>query len=68
MIDSLGGRELIRRILKLRYVEGCRLPQIRETLDAEGLFYGDRHIDRVLRWGEQALAAAWAAGKEEKKP
>ncbi len=57
----------MRRVLQLRYVEGMRMPQIREALDAEGLFYSVRHIDRVLRWGEQALAADWSERKERKK-
>ena len=56
----------MRRVLRLRYVDGLTFPQIRETLDAEGLYYGDRHIDRVLRAGERALTAVWSERKEKR--
>ena len=66
MIASLDRKELERRVLRLRYIDGLTVPQIRSQLAAEGLFYGERHIDRVLRRGEAALAAAWSERKEKK--
>lgn len=67
LISAMEGKALVRRVLHLRYVEGFTLPQIRDALDAEGLYYGDRHIDRVLRWGEQSLAAEWSKRKEKRQ-
>lgn len=66
LIGALKGRALMRRVMHLRYVEGLTVPQIRAALDAEGLCYGERHIDRVLRGGEKALAAEWSERKEKK--
>lgn len=65
LIGATEGKALMRRVLELRYVEGLTFALIRSALDAEGLYYGERHIDRVLRGGEQALAAEWLKRKEK---
>ena len=55
------GRELLR----LRYVEGLTVPQVQQALAAQGRFYGQRHVERLLTEAERAAGAGWPAWAEK---
>ncbi len=54
-----------RTLLRLRYVEGLTIPQTRQALAGQGVYYGQRHLERLLAAAEQAAAALWTDWMEE---
>ncbi|MBQ6402282.1 MAG: hypothetical protein IJI27_00090 [Oscillospiraceae bacterium] len=58
-----GGQN--RMLLRLRYLEGLTVPQVQQALEAQGLFYGQRHVERLLSAAEQAAGAAWTSWMEQ---
>lgn len=65
-IDDLNVPDATRRILRLRHLDCMTLQQISQSLETEGVYYGIRHIDRLLRRGEKAMAQCWTERKEKK--
>ena len=55
------GRELLR----LRYVEGLTVQQLQRSLAERGLFYGRRHVERLLNDAERAADALWTKWMEQ---
>ena len=55
------GRELLR----LRYVEGLTVQQLQRSLAERGLFYGRRHVERLLNDAEQTADALWTEWMEQ---
>ena len=55
------GRELLR----LRYVEGLTLPELQQALTQQGVFYGKRHLQRLLSEAERAADARWTDWMEQ---
>ena len=55
------GRELLR----LRYVEGLTVRQLQRSLAERGLFYGRRHVERLLNDAEQTADALWTEWMEQ---
>ena len=51
--------ERARLLLRLRYLEGRTVPQVRQALEARGVFLGQRHLERLLSKAEQDAAARW---------
>ena len=54
-VPEAQGRELLR----LRYVEGLTVQQLQRSLAERGLFYGRRHVERLLNDAERAADALW---------
>ena len=54
-----------RELLRLRYVEGLTVPQVQRVLAERGLYYGQRHVERLLAAAEQAAGAVWTKWMEE---
>ena len=57
--------ERSRTLLRLRYVEGLTVPQTRQALAEQGVYYGQRHLERLLFEAEQAAAALWTDWMEQ---
>ena len=55
------GRELLR----LRYVDGLTVQQLQQALAERGIYYGRRHLERLLSEAEQAADAVWTDWMEE---
>ena len=55
------GRELLR----LRYAEGLTVPELQQALAERGIFYGQRHLERLLAAAERAADAIWPDWAEE---
>ena len=55
------GRELLR----LRYAEGLTVPKLQQALAERGIFYGQRHLERLLAAAERAADAIWPDWAEE---
>lgn len=51
--------ERSRALLRLRYLEGLSIPQLGQALAAQGVFYGRRHLDRLLSEAEKTADALW---------
>ena len=57
--------ERSRTLLRLRYVEGLTVPQTRQALTEQGVYYGQRHLERLLSEAEQAAAVLWTDWMEQ---
>ena len=60
-VPEAQGRELLR----LRYVEGLTVQQLQRSLAERGLFYGRRHVERLLNDAERAADALWTKWMEQ---
>ena len=60
-VPEAGARELLR----LRYVEGLTVQQLQQALAERGIFYGQRHLERLLSEAEQAADARWTEWMEQ---
>ena len=60
-VPEAGERELLR----LRYVEGLNVQQLQRTLAERGLFYGRRHVERLLNDAERAAFTRWTEWMEQ---
>ena len=60
-VPEAQGRELLR----LRYVEGLTVQQLQCSLAERGLFYGRRHVERLLNDAERAADALWTKWMEQ---
>ena len=60
-VPEAQGRELLR----LRYVEGLTVQQLQRSLAERGLFYGRRHVERLLNDAEQTADALWTEWMEQ---
>ena len=59
-VPEAGARELLR----LRYVEGLTVQQLQQALAERGIFYGQRHLERLLSEAERAADARWTEWME----
>ena len=48
-----------RELLRLRYLDGLTVPQLQRSLAERGIFYGQRHVERLLSAAEQAADELW---------
>ena len=54
-----------RELLRLRYAEGLTVRQTQQALAERGVFYGQRHLERLLSEAEQAADALWTDWMEQ---
>ena len=54
-----------RELLRLRYAEGLTVRQTQQALAERGVFYGQRHLERLLSEAEQAADAVWTDWMEQ---
>ena len=57
--------ERSRALLRLRYVDGLTVQQTQQALEARGVYYGQRHLERLLSEAEQAADALWSDWMEQ---
>ena len=57
--------ERSRELLRLRYVEGLTVQQLQQALAERGIFYGQRHLERLLSEAEQTADALWTDWMEQ---
>ena len=57
--------ERSRALLRLRYVDGLTVQQTQQALEARGVYYGQRHLERLLSEAEQAADALWTDWMEQ---
>ena len=63
-LETVPG-ERNRLLLRLRYVEGLTLPELQQALTQQGVFYGKRHLQRLLSEAERAADARWTDWMEQ---
>ncbi len=54
-----------RELLRLRYIEGLTVPQLQHALAAQGIYYGQRHVERLLAAAEKAAEERWPGWAQE---
>ena len=63
-LETVPG-EQNRTLLRLRYVEGLTVPQLQRTLAEQGIYYGQRHVERLLAAAEKAAEERWPGWAQE---
>ncbi|MGX8693178.1 MAG: hypothetical protein ACSW8E_05400 [Clostridia bacterium] len=60
-------RDLDRALLRMRCLEGRTVPEIVGALEERGIYYTQRHVERLLRRAMKAALAAYLEREKEKE-
>ena len=60
-------REMDRTLLRMRCLEGRTVPEVVDALAERGVYYSQRHVERLLRRAEKAALAAYLARENKTK-
>ena len=59
------GQDL--ELLHLRHVQGRTVAQVQAALAEQGVYYGQRHVERLLSAAERRVFPQWEAWEREEK-